>query len=136
MREMCNWVMLVGIVLCTVTLPVSAHHSFAARYDMDKVIALYGTVVTIRLTNPHPTMDMDVTEKDGTKVRYLVTARASANALRDAGWTPATLPVGIIIKLEAHPALLPGSKTVCAGTVTMPDGKQISLGGTLGIQAS
>ena len=135
MRKMRSALMLVGVLLFTLTLPVSAHHSFAARFDMDKWIVLTGPVTSLKMVNPHPTMEMEVTEPDGTRTRWLITSMTSANALRTAGWKPDTLPIGTTVKLEAHPALLPGSKTVCAGTVTLPDGKQFSLGGTLGVAA-
>ena len=128
--------MLVGLVLFTVTLPVSAHHSFAARFDMDKWVTLNGKVAVMKMVNPHPTMQLEVAEADGTKTMWLITSQTSANALRGAGWTSEVLTVGMTVKLEAHPALLPGSKTVCAGTVTLPNGKQLSLGGTLGVGVS
>ena len=135
MRHVWTYVVAAGI-LCTLTLPVSAHHSFAARWDMNKSVVLMGTVVSVRLTNPHPSMDIEVTEADGTKTRWFVSATTSATALRRAGWTEETVPIGTKIKLEAHPPLKEGAKNVCAGTITMPDGKQFSMGGSLGIAQS
>ncbi len=134
MRKAYISVLLAG-ALFTVTLPVSAHHSFAARWDMNKSIILTGTVASVKLTNPHPSMELDVTEPDGTTIRWFVSATTSGTALRKAGWTANTIPIGTRIKLEAHPPLLEGSKTVCAGTITMPDGKEYSMGGSLGIPA-
>lgn len=132
MRKVGLFVILVGLLF---TVPVSTHHSFAARYDMNKTIVLTGTATLLKMVNPHPSMEMEVTGPDGTKAKWLITSMTSATALRKAGWTDETVPIGTTIKLEAHPALLAGSKTVCAGTITMADGKQYSLGGSLGIAA-
>ena len=134
MRKASISVVLAG-VLFALTLPVSAHHSFAARWDMNKSVILTGTVTALKLTNPHPSMQLDVTEPNGTTTSWFVSATTSATALRRAGWTADTVPIGTKIKLEAHPPLLEGSKTVCAGTITMPDGKEYSMGGSLGIPA-
>ena len=134
MKKLPISVLLAGVWLA-LTLPVSAHHSFAARWDMNKSVILTGTVVSVKLTNPHPSMELDVAEPNGTMTRWFVSATTSATALRRAGWTPDTIPVGTKVKLEAHPPLLEGSKTVCAGTITMPDGKEYSMGGSLGIPA-
>ena len=135
MRHSIRAVLLIGVLAFVMMAPVSAHHSFAARFDMDKWITLNGKVTSLKLVNPHPLMEMEVTEADGTVSKWLITSMTSANALRNAGWTKDTVAIGMTIKLEAHPALLAGSKTVCAGTVTLPSGKQHSLGGTLGVAA-
>jgi hypothetical protein len=128
--------LLMAVWLLTANPPVLAHHSFAARFDMDKWITLTGKVTVVRLINPHPTLEMEVTGADGTKTTWLITSQTGLIALRNAGWTNNTLPLGTVIKLDAHPALLAGAKTVIAGTVTLPDGKQLSLGGTLGVAAN
>ena len=126
---------IVAGLLCMIQ-PVAAHHSFAARWDMNKSVILEGTVVLVRLTNPHPSMQMEVTEPDGTKTLWFVSATTSANTLRRAGWSEDTIPIGTKIKLEAHPPRKEGAKDVCAGTITLPDGRQFSMGGSLGIPQS
>ena len=44
---------------------VSAHHSFAAVYNMDQSITVKGTIVEVRLTNPHSWFYLDVKDADG-----------------------------------------------------------------------
>jgi hypothetical protein len=48
--------------------PVIAHHSFAAHYDMQKPITIQGTLVNVRLTNPHSWFFLDVKEANVTMV--------------------------------------------------------------------
>ncbi len=134
MRQVFICAVVAGL-LCAIQ-HVAAHHSFAARWDMNKSVFLEGTVVEFRLTNPHPSMQVEVTEPNGTKNVWFVTATTSANNLKKAGWTEDTVPIGTRVKLEAHPPRKQGAKDVCAGTVTLPDGRQFSMGGSLGIPQS
>lgn len=52
---------------CTVagSAPASAHHSFAAAYNMDNPIEIVGSIVEVRLTNPHSHFFPDVEDADG-----------------------------------------------------------------------
>ena len=48
-----GYAVLVLVLLFGVGAPLSAHHSFAAHYDMSKPITVQGAIVQVRLTNPH-----------------------------------------------------------------------------------
>ena len=50
------------------TTSVAAHHSFAAAYDMSESITITGTIVNVRLTNPHSYFFLDVENAAGDKV--------------------------------------------------------------------
>src|SRR4026209_1930377 len=69
--------------------PVSAHHSFTAFWFMDKMNTIEGTVVELKIVNPHPTLTVEVTDPKG-KAIWTITARATATALVKGGWTPET----------------------------------------------
>ena len=60
------------------TVPAYAHHSFAATYFEDKTQSVEGDLVQFLFRNPHSFVDVDVTEKDGTKTRYVVEWAAPA----------------------------------------------------------
>ena len=55
-----------------------AHHSFAATYLENQTVTIEGELVQFVLRNPHSFVDVDVTEKDGTKTRYVVEWAAPA----------------------------------------------------------
>ena len=55
-----------------------AHHSFAATYIENQSVTIEGELVQFVLRNPHSFVDVDVTEKDGSKTRYVVEWAAPA----------------------------------------------------------
>ncbi|MWV27252.1 DUF6152 family protein [Aurantiacibacter rhizosphaerae] len=74
--------------LAAVTIPASAHHSFAVYFDPEDTVVLEGTVTAFRFTNPHGTLVLDV---DGQEWR------AETNApvvLRRRGWTRGSVRPG------------------------------------------
>ena len=125
--------LVVGMVL-SATLPLAAHHSFTSFWFMDKTEAIEGVVVELKMVNPHPTLKVEVTEPNGEKTVYTITATATASALVKGGWTAETLAVGTKVKVEGHPPRREGTKGLAAGTITnLGTGNKLSFGGALGI---
>jgi len=115
---------------------VSAHHSFTAFWFMDKMDAIEGTVVQLRIVNPHPTLTVEVTNAIGEKEIWTITARATATAMVKGGWTPETLTPGTRVKVEGAPPRREGTKALAAGPITrLQDGKVLSFGGSADIPA-
>jgi hypothetical protein len=116
--------------------PVSAHHSFTAFWNMDKMEAIEGTVLELKIVNPHPMLTVEVTDAKGQKTVWSITARATATALVKGGWTPETLPAGTRVKVEGAPSRRAGTKALAAGAITkLSDGKVLSFGGVGNIAA-
>ncbi len=130
----------VGVFVASVVFltapPASAHHSFTAFWFMDKMNTIEGTVVELKIVNPHPTMTVEVTNAQGQKELWTITARATATAMVKGGWTPETLPIGTRVKVEGAPSRREGTKALAAGPITrLTDGKLLSFGGTADIPA-
>ena len=115
-------------ILLALTLPALAHHSFTNFWYMDKTVEITGIVKTVKLVNPHSEMSIEVSDGNETSVWY-ITSQATGSALRNAGWTPDTLPVGMKVTIEGHPSRKEGAKALAAGKVTKPDGSVIWFGG-------
>ena len=116
--------------------PVSAHHSFTAFWYMNKMETIEGTVVQLKIVNPHPMLTVEVTDAKGQKILWSITARATATALVNGGWTPDTLPPGTRVRVEGAPSRREGTKALAAGAITrLSDGKMLSFGGVGNIAA-
>ena len=62
---------------------LSAHHSFAAAYDMTKTVTVQGAIVQVRLTNPHSWFFLDVKEPDGKVTRWAFEAGTPSGMIRN-----------------------------------------------------
>ena len=139
MRKWTSLIVAAGLVLGLVSLaggPVSAHHSFTAFWFMDRMETIEGTVVSLRMVNPHPMLTVEVADGTGKPVVWSITARATASALVKGGWTPQTLMPGTRVRVEGAPSRREGTKALAAGAITrLSDGTVLSFGGVGNIAA-
>jgi hypothetical protein len=107
-----------------------AHHSLAGVYDMKAEKELAGTVDKLQFTNPHGSLSILVKNEDGTSTEWVMTlGSVSALAQRGVGKTgPNALHVGDAIKVKFLPAK-DGHPLGFLKTVTMPDGRVITISG-------
>ena len=105
---------------------LSAHHSFAAEFDVNKSVTLSGTVERIAWTNPHAHIHIDVKDSAG-KVTSWDFELGSPNALMRRGWSGQTLKPGDVITVNGYLAK-DGSPLANARTVTLSDGRTVFAG--------
>jgi len=105
--------------------PVAAHHSAAAAYDESKKVEAQGTVTRVLLKNPHSWVFMESTDEKGQKIEWQIEMAAAASL----GWTPATLPVGTVVKVVGSPSRAPGSHGMTGARFTLPDGTPVGRRG-------
>ena len=103
---------------------LSAHHSFAAQYDVNKPITTEGTVTKVEWMSPHVYFYVDV-ETGGRLVNYGVENGAPTRLYRQ-GWQPDTLEIGDTVVVEGSLAR-DGSPLVNASNVSM-DGRRLFAG--------
>jgi hypothetical protein len=110
------------------SLPLPAHHSFAAEYDAAQPITLKGTVNHVDWVNPHSWVYVDVTGTDG-KVTTWRCETAPPNGLFRRGWTKNSLKVGETVTVDGFRAK-DSSSTMSARSVLMANGKRMFAGTT------
>ena len=99
-----QWVALAaGVLSVGATAAAWAHHSFAAIYDMQQPITVKGTIVNVRLTNPHSWFYLDVKNEAGEVERWAFEAGTPSGMIRN-GYKAAELPSGTMVTITGFPA--------------------------------
>ena len=88
------------------SIPVSAHHSFAATYFEDKQEKVEGDLVQFLFRNPHSFVHLEVKEPNGQLVRYAVEWGGGGQLGRQ-GVTRDTLKVGDHVVIIGNPGRNP-----------------------------
>jgi hypothetical protein len=115
-----------ALLLSAMTVPVVAHHAFAAEYDGNKPITLKGVVTKMEWINPHAWLHLDVKNPDGSVTSWMIEG-AAPNALIRRGWTKNSLLPGTEITVDGYLAK-DGSKMANGREMTLPDGRRLFAG--------
>lgn len=94
----------VGILTWAGTVaPAAAHHSFAAAFDMTKPVTVQGTIVQVRLENPHSWFFLDVPDANGNVVRWSFEAGTPSGMIRN-GFKPGVIKQGVKVTIKGFHA--------------------------------
>ncbi len=93
----------VGIGLLLLAVPLLAHHSFSAEFDIDRPITLQGTLTELQWVNPHGWIHMDVKGPDGEVVNWAVELGSPTSLLRR-GLRKSDFPPGLEIVVTGYEA--------------------------------
>jgi hypothetical protein len=79
-------VLVAGLGLLAASLPLVAHHSFAAEFDSSKPVSLEGVVTKIDWMNPHIWLYVDTKDESGAAAHWQCEG-GPPNALTRQGWS-------------------------------------------------
>ena len=106
--------------------PAVAHHAFSAEFDFDKPVTLTGTVTSVRWSNPHAWIYIDVQGDDGMVVNWALEF-GGANSLYRRGWRMSDVEPGTLVTIEGFQARS-GTPTANARNISLPDGRRLFSG--------
>jgi hypothetical protein len=116
------------ILVFGVGAPLSAHHSFAAHYDMKAPVTVEGSIVEVRLSNPHSWFFLDVKEADGKVSRWAFEAGTPSGMIRN-GYKASELPPGTTVTITGFQARDHAQKVGMLRQLTTAGGKTYGMFG-------
>ena len=98
-------VVLCGFLVAGLTggIVLQAHHAVAGVYDLNKEVVLQGKLKKLNFTNPHASIELSVTDKDGNVTDWILTT-ASITTLTREGINKTSMKPGEILKVTILPA--------------------------------
>ena len=122
------WILLAGAALSLVASIASAHHSFAAVYNMQQPITVKGTIVEVRLTNPHSWFYLDVKNEAGETERWAFEAGTPSGMIRN-GYKSSVIKQGEEVTITGFQARDPSQHMGMLRELVMADGTKFGLFG-------
>ena len=116
-------VLVIILAALLISAAAYAHHSFAGTYIEGKLVKLEGDIVEFNIRNPHSYIVIEVTEKDGKKVKW-GGEWGGVTQLSQGGVTRFTLEVGDHLIMEGAPPRDSLDKKILVRKVWRPATKQ------------
>ena len=120
--------LVVALGLLVATVPVQAHHAFAATFDTTKPVVVHCVIMKVELINPHSWFWCDEKNTDGTVTNWGFEG-GSPNSLIRHGVTKNTIPVGTELIIQGYQSKAFEHKGVGVN-MTFPDGRKFLFGGS------
>jgi nucleoid-associated protein YgaU len=106
----------------------SAHHAFAAEFDVNRPVKVKGTVTKIEWVNPHAWIYVDVKDAGG-KVTNWHFELGPPNALFRLGWKKDAVAAGTEVEISGFRAK--AQDAVANGrSIILADGRELFSGGS------
>ena len=121
-------VLFAGLVAVGAGAPVWAHHSFNAAYDTTKPFTVKGTIVQVRLQNPHSWFFLDVKNESGKVERWAFEAGTPSGMIRN-GYKPNIIKQGVEVTIRAFRTRDPAQKAGMLNQLTTSDGQVFGMFG-------
>ena len=128
MKRTVHAVLVCGLIALCAGAPAWAHHSFAAAYDVNKPVTVQGTIVQVRLENPHSWFFLDVKDASGKVERWAFEAGTPSGMIRN-GYKPNVIKAGTEVTIKGVHAKDPSQKMGMLQQLVTSDGKVYGLFG-------
>ena len=103
-KGLCGLALSLGLLVAA--MPAWAHHSFAAAFDRDKVVAVQAVVTEVKWENPHTLIYVDAKDESGHVTK----------------WTFESLPPGVLYRKGLRQNVLkPGAEVTMKGHRSLHD---------------
>jgi DNA/RNA endonuclease YhcR with UshA esterase domain len=113
-----------GVVLVVLAaVPLWAHHSAIAEYDLEKPVKVTGTVTRVEWSNPHIWFYVDVKNSDGTVTNWGFSGGAPG-VLQRRGISRTSMKIGDQVVVQGFRAK-DGSSNGSGDVVTFTDGRRV-----------
>ena len=119
-------VVAICVWLAGASVPVAAHHAFAAEFDADRPVEFSGSVTKVEWVNPHVWIHLDVNRDDGTTEAWAFEA-GTPNVLFRRGFTRRSLLPGTDVLVDGYQAK-DGTNRANGRDITLADGTKLFLG--------
>jgi len=114
-------------VLLLAAVPLLAHHSYRAEYDLNQPVTITGVVAKVEWMNPHGKYFIDATNENG-QVIHCEVETVSPNVLLRRGWTRNSIAMEARVTVSAYRAKKE-SNLAFAGRFTLADGEFVNMEG-------
>ena len=131
MRRTVRAALVSGVLSLGIATAAWAHHSFAAAFDMNKPVTLKGTIVQVRLENPHSWFFLDVKDGSGKVERWAFEAGTPSGMLRN-GFKPGLIKQGVEVTIKGFHARDASANAGAARELVMADGRAFAIGPPVG----
>jgi Family of unknown function (DUF6152) len=115
-------VLLASFVFSSFSMPLWAHHSFAATFDADKPVSVTGVITQIRLENPHSWFFLEVKDAAGNVEKWAFEAGTPSGMIRN-GFKPGLIKAGTEVTIKGIRARDASQKVGLLRELITPDGK-------------
>ena len=133
--------MMGALAVLVVAVPLVAHHTFGAEFDVNAPIQLEGTVVRLEWVNPHAWIHVEVSRMvqctteivpDDPSEEVWRVEGGSPRGLVVRGLRRECLPYGAQLIINGYRAKNRTQKRANGRSVTFPDGREFFLGSSVG----
>jgi len=119
------------LILLVAAIPASAHHSFAAVFDVNQPVTVKGVVTEVRLENPHSWFFIDVKDASGKVEKWAFEGSTPTSLLRS-GVKPGFVKPGDEVTIKGYHARDASQNAGAGRELVLADGRAFAIGPVVG----